>query len=108
MAHVLAGQPKNGRAFPSLAHALGRLPSYSPRLFLFGPARGRRETHGVQAGMGPGHGCSGGHRENTQNRLPETLPEVFGENSTGHSGYYPGASPGHAPQVSCGRTGDAR
>ena len=43
-------------------------------------------------------GCSGGHRENTQNRLPETLPDVFGVNSANHSGDYSGASPGHTPR----------
>ena len=44
---------------------------------------------------------SGGTGEQAEGRLPDGLPVVFGENTEGRPGDYPGASPRH----SCGKAG---
>ena len=78
--------PRRGHAHPPCASRLGLTENQERHL--------RRTCR-----VGRNDGCSGGHRENTQNRLPETLPEVFGENSVEHPEDYSGVSPGYTPKV---------
>jgi len=78
--------PRHGHAHPFCPSRLGLAGSR------------RRDVNGT-CPADRGDDCSGRREQNAERNFPRDLLDMFGKNSAGHSGDYPGASPGYAPKL---------